>query len=248
MKRIIIIIASICLAVGSLAQNDSLATGNSFRRGPTLNLGISAGATLYANGNDMSPYYSNHGFTLQIPCLLGWEFAPHWKLSTGLRYDFSWDPLYYAVEPVLSEWTFEEPYEEYGLQFRQTPTTGTQKAYAYRSHIGIPVEIKWYPWAEEKKRLGIALDLFAAYAVTQYFDIEDITFTTEDNGRLNRSTDGYHSSLNAMNPWKLEVGLSLTTGLIGLTHGIRFFTNLLPTYTDPTSGEKIYTSGMTFFL
>ena len=31
-------------------------------------------------------------------------------------------------------------------------------------------------------------------------------------------------------------------------HGIRFFTNLLPTYIDPAKDGKIYTSGITLFL
>lgn len=245
MKRLTIFLATLCFVVGSQAQNDSLSVGDTSRQGFTLTLGVSAGATLYANGNDMSPYYSHHGFMVQLPLLVNWDVAPHWKLSSGLRYDFNWDPLYYAVEPVLSEWRFEEPYEEYGLRFNQTPTTATLKAYAYRSYIGIPIEVKWYPWAQDKKRLGIAFDIFAAYAVTQYINIDDITITPNGN---DRSTGGYRSDLNAMNPWKVEVGFSVSTGLLGLIHGIRFFTNFLPTYTDPTSGEKIYTSGVTMFL
>lgn len=251
MKRIVILLSVLCLTVGSHAQSDGTAVRDSILTSGvpnsfSINLGVTVGATLYANGNDLSPYYSNHGFTVQIPFTTHWDFSPHWRLSAGVRYDFCWDPLYYAVEPILGEWRFEEPQEEFGLQFNQTPTTGTQKAYAYRSYLGIPIEIKWYPW-QERNRLGIAFDLVAAYAVTQYIDIDDISINLEENS-INKSSSGYRSTFNAMNPWKLEVGLSFTTGLLGLTHGIRFFTNLLPTYTDPTTGEKIYTSGMTMFL
>ena len=49
-------------------------------------------------------------------------------------------------------------------------------------------------------------------------------------------------------PWKLEIGLKVSTDAIGLLHGIRFFTNLLPTYIDPAKDGKIYTSGITLFL
>ena len=44
------------------------------------------------------------------------------------------------------------------------------------------------------------------------------------------------------------MGLTLSTDVIGLTHGLRLFTNLLPTYKDPATGDKVYTSGITFFL
>jgi len=42
--------------------------------------------------------------------------------------------------------------------------------------------------------------------------------------------------------------LTLSTSVIGLVHGVRLFANLLPTYVDPATGEKIYTSGITLFL
>lgn len=246
MKRIAIILVTLCIASGICAQTDTISTfGGDDTAGSShieanLVLGISAGATLYNNGNDMSPYYSKYGFTIQLPLLLQWQFHPKWQLSSGLRYDFTWNPLYYNVEVDRSG----DDWSNLGLRFRQTPTTMTQKAYSYISHIGIPVELKWSPWPQNRNSLGIAVDLFAGYAVTRHFVVDDIN--TPGTYDSNSGTDVVHTDV--IQPWKLEVGLSLTTSLIGLTHGIRFSANLLPTYIDPATGEKIYTSGISLFL
>ena len=80
--------------------------------------------------------------------------------------------------------------------------------------------------------------------MTRYFHIDNIP--TPGSGVNHPGLTVLHSS--AIQPWKLEVGLTLSTDVIGLTHGLRLFTNLLPTYKDPATGEKFYTSGVTLFL
>ena len=219
MKRIVTILFVLVMSnavcgqnVGTTCVDDSSSTANL-----KVVLGFSAGATLFSSANEGSPYYSKYGFGLQIPLVAQWEIAPNWMLMAGLRYDFNWEPLYYAVEPVR---------------------------YAFRSYVGIPVELKWYPWSKHKNRLGVALDVYAGYAVNQFIDIENITPSTEG-----MQYSGYNrSQYNAMKPWKAEVGFTLSTDIIGMAHGVRLFTNLLPSYQDPVSGEKIYLSGITLFL
>ena len=88
------------------------------------------------------------------------------------------------------------------------------------------------------------LFFFAGYAVSRSFNIENLSTP----GIWEENTGFTVLRTSTIQPWKLEVGFSLTTGLIGLTHGIRLFANLLPTYKDPATGEKIYTSGITLFL
>lgn len=205
----------------------------------SIDLGLSAG-TSFMMGNKTSPYYSQYGFTLQIPLLAHWNITPNWQLSTGLRYDFTWNPLYYNVE--LSSTPNNTP--ECGLQFMQTPTTATQNAYAYISHLGIPVELKWYPWAEHHNRLGLGVDFFVGYAVTRYFVIDNIPSPGIYEDVIRNTV----CRSSAIQPWKLEMGFSINTDIIGLAHGIRLFTNILPTYKDPISGQKIYQSGITIFL
>ena len=245
MKRTIIILILLGTALCGHAQTDTLVStvtqDSACRRVDMhIDLGLAAGATLFFGGDNHSPYYSKYGFSLQLPLMTHWRLSPHWQFSTGLRYDFNWNPLYYNVEPS-GNWDNDQ---NMGLQFLQTPTTATQKAYAYISYLGIPFEFKWYPNAQYKNRLAIALDLYAGYAVTRYFHIDNIP--TPGSGVNHPGLTVLHSS--AIQPWKLEVGLTLSTDVIGLTHGLRLFTNLLPTYKDPATGEKFYTSGVTLFL
>ena len=242
MKRIVTILFVLVMSnavcgqnVGTTCVDDSSSTANL-----KVVLGFSAGATLFSPANEGSPYYSKYGFGLQIPLVAQWEIASNWMLMAGLRYDFNWEPLYYAIEPVRNA------RGEFvgGVRFNQTATTATQKGYAFRSYVGIPVELKWYPWSKHKNRLGVALDVYAGYAVNQFIDIENITPSTEG-----MQYSGYNrSQYNAMKPWKAEVGFTLSTDIIGMAHGVRLFTNLLPSYQDPVSGEKIYLSGITLFL
>ena len=247
MKRIVIILVALSIALGGHAQTDTQPDTSRSCQGCrqvefNIDLGLSAGATMFNNGNDDSPYYSKYGFFLQLPLMAHWQFTPHWKFSTGLRYDFNWNPLYYAIEPVGEGF---DGYEQ-GLRFLQTPVTSNQKGHAFNSYVGIPLELKWYPSAQHKSALGIAFDLFAGYAVTQYFAIDYKNPPVSDHADCDFDYD--KSNFKAMVPWKLEVGLSLISDRPGLLHGLRFFGNLLPTYKDPLSGKKVYTFGMSFFL
>ena len=240
MKHLLLTLFALSLALCSHAQTDTLDHHSDSPSKFKIDVGTSAGITLYNNGNNHSPYYSNYGTTIQLPIMAHWQLSPNWQFSTGLRYDFTWNRLFYNVEPSGS-W---DDFSNMGLQFLQTPTTAKQNAYAYISHLGIPVEMKWYPFARHKYSLGLALDFFAGYAVSRSFNIENLSTP----GIWEENTGFTVLRSSAIQPWKLEVGFSLTTGLIGLTHGIRLFANLLPTYQDPATGEKIYTSGITLFL
>ena len=195
MKRTIIILSILSLALFGHAQNtpeaDSNATSN-FK----IILGLSAGATQFNNGNEGSPYYSKYGFFLQIPLCLHWQFAPKWELATGLRYDFNINPMYYTIERAPND----------GIAFPTEPSIRTQHATYFSSYVGIPLS-------------------------------ENITSSWEED------------FIGApIQPWKVELGMTLSTSVIGLVHGVRLFANLLPTYIDPATGEKIYTSGISLFL
>lgn len=246
MKRIILTLVLLTLALGSQAQElpaqDSL-------QGPTaedtvsqnhinVKLGISAGATLFNNGNDLSPYYSKHGFFLQIPLRLHWEFAPQWELATGLRYDFNWDPLYYNVEMT----------DDGGLVQRGITASATQHAYHFSSYVGIPASITFYPFAKNHNALGLSLDVFAGLAVANYIHINDHTFSSQSRPEESSYSYEIYDIGGPVTLGKIEVGLTVSTSLLGLAHGMRLYFNLLPTYQDPTTGEKIYTSGISLFL
>lgn len=247
MKRIIGILTGILLAIGNtVAQNN--ATGpdsTSIGERVALKVGLSAGATLYGNGNNFSPYYSKYGFTIQIPILWEYDFAPHWQLSTGLRYDFNWDPLANAVEEV---WVNNG--EENGLAHNTTPTLGKQTAYIHSGFIGIPMKITWFPKADDKRLLGIGLDYYVGYAVKNIYQISttEIRLTDAATQSYNASGDMTEGGSPTLLPWRMELGLTLSTDYLGLVHGARFFFDLLPRYKDPLTNEKIRTVGITLFL
>lgn len=241
MKRIATITFVIALTLAAQAQSD---TTNAFvgddtasgKRMAWLDFGLSASATMYANGNDLSPYYSKYGFGLHLPLMAHYELNSHWTFAAGLQYDFIWSPLHYRVVPTA---------DGEGIDFPTTPQIGTQNGYVFDSYLGFPIKASWCPFGNND--LFFTFDVHPAYAVTRH-----ITLTNTDISRngieTSASIDDDIVRGSSLQPWKLEVGITLGTSRVGLIHGLRFFTNLLPTYKDAVTGEKIYISGMSIFL
>lgn len=235
MKRIFIFIAVLGLAFSANAQCGADSTGS--KRQVTLTLGVQGGATLFTTGN--TTYDSPYGLRLQIPLVTTIPLSDSWQLVTGLRYDFEWAPLRYNVEPAAGG----------GLDFMTTAATGRQTAVMHHSYLGIPIEVEWYPFRNNHRVMSLSLDIYGGYAVSRYLKIHTRDARSTYFGtQTSRGSEVVESSDPMFQPWKLEVGLTVGTDMLGLIHGVRFFTNLLPTYRDPASGQKIYTSGMTFYL
>ena len=221
------------MIVGARAQESAEYVDSVESPKVSVNVGLAAGVNLLNNGNDDSPYYSQYGTTVQVPITVDYKINNHWHASAGLRYDFNWSPMAHNVAI-----NYNADMTTNGIDFDTTPRVGKSSAYAFHQYLGIPIRITWYPWVRERTILGIGLDFYAGYALTR-------SITIKHNGAEKEKLKGDDSSLV---PWKMEIGLTITTDVIGLLHGIRFSANLLPTYIDPKTGEKIYTLGMTFFL
>ncbi len=211
----------------------------------SVKLGVSAGTTLFVNDNSFSPYYSKYGFTLEIPLLWEYNFAPHWQFSTGIRYDFNWDPLYNAVEEIWYN-NGDEP----GLALNTNPSIGSQHGRIQSSFIGLPLKITWYPKANDKRLLGIGLDYYIGFAVSNLYSVttEELRLTDVVSQSYSISSESIESSSLSLCSWRMELGITLTTDYLGLVHGVRLFFDLLPRYEDPLTEKKIRTSGLTFFL
>lgn len=249
MKRIMIILATLLMATAANAQqgilDDTVARWDEQNR-VALVFGFRAGASLFTTDNQYTPYYSKYGFIMQVPLLLHYQVSPHWRLSTGAQLNFTFNPLHYNVGGHEVDDGNGYTYA-YGLEFQET-FTGKQHYFTYFFHFGIPLEATWYPWPNEKRLLAVTADLFAGYAFGN-----DIF--------LNRSyadRDGGGTGIDDVNQvarhdesllrWKLEVGVTLSTDVLGLIHGVRFFANLLPSYRDPVTGDDLYLAGMTLYL
>ena len=238
MKRIIILTVILGLSQALCAQTSADTTD--VPKGEILqkvDLGIEAGFSLL--NNERSPYSASHSYVLRLPLMAHLKLSQRWNLNVGLRYDFQWDILRYNVTPA----------EGGGIELLTTPTTGRQTATAFHSYLGIPLELEWMLTPASSNGLRLSADIYAAYAVSEYLTIRTLDARNTYNGmRSGTYKEVVESDDPMFKPWKLEIGLKVSTDAIGLLHGIRFFTNLLPTYIAPATNQKIYTYGITFFL
>ena len=234
MKRLVIIMVALGIALAANAQADSTCADTANRHAMRIDLGLSASAPMSGDDNNLSPYYSKYGFGLHLPLMEHYDLSPNWTLAAGLQYDFIWSPLYYRVESTA---------DGNGIDFPTAPMQGTQHGHAFHGYIGMPFKITWSPSAKHPNDLWLTFDVHPAYAVTRYFSLTN-TFINRN------SAPGDEEVIRgtSLMPWKLEVGLTLGTSRAGLIHGLRFFGNLLPTYKDAVTGEKIHTVGMSIYL
>ena len=214
----------------------------------SLVLGLSAGGNLFTTDNQFSPYYSKYGFIMQVPLMLQYQMTPSWRLSTGARLDFTFNPLHYNVD-----WHEVDDGNDYiyadGLDFQET-FTGKQHYFTYFFHLGIPLQATWYPWPNEKRLLAVTGDLFAGYAFGNDL-FQNRSYAERNDGDGSISINDIHQvshHTESLLRWKVEVGVTLSTDVLGLIHGVRFFANLLPSYRDPVTGEDLYLTGMTLYL
>ena len=237
MKRIFFIIAALGLATAVHAQCGDDSTYSNGEVRTTLTLGVQAGATFFTMGQ--TPYDSPYGLTLQLPLVVTIPLSDSWSLVTGLRYDFEWAPLRYNVEPAAGG----------GLDFMTTAATGRQTSVMNHGYLGIPLKVDWYPYRNNHRIMCLSFDVYGAYAVSRYLKIHTRDARHTYYGvQTAHGSEVVESSDPMFQPWKLELGLTIGTDMLGMLHGVRFFTNLLPTYRDPATGQGIYTSGMTFYF
>lgn len=239
MKKILFIIllflSGILSAQTSVIQTEKAISDSSSSSKWNITVGLSAGGTIFI-ADDASPYFSRFGTTLQVPLSFNYRFNPHWRFSLGLRYDFNWAPLTNCVDIQHDNLN-----RTCGIAIDTTPHVGTQRADVFHNYIGIPVQITWYPWVRERDILSLSLDFYAGYAISKDICVRK----NSSKSWLNKHHDTSDPSLV---PWKMELGFTVSTDIIGLLHGVRIFTNLLPTYKDPKTNKNIYTAGITFFL
>ena len=270
MKRIMLILVLLVTSIGTQAQMmlqrsielpnvatkiDSAAVADSlwWAEQPriSLDLGLSAGFTLFSTDNETSPYYSKQGLLLQVPILLRYQVSPHWRLATGLRFDINYNPLHYNVD---QHWVDDGNGYRYvdGLDFGNYASgrdEGKQHAYTLFGYFGIPLQATWYPWPHERRLLGVTADLYAGYAFVSNLGLNASYADRSFGGSVGlNEVEHVKTQDDSLLPWKLELGVTLSTDVLGLLHGVRFFVNMLPSYRDPLSGEGLYLHGVTFFL
>lgn len=103
-------------------------------------------------------------------------------------------------------------------------------------YIGIPVSLNYYLGRQQTE--SFSLDLFCGYLIGERLSTSADPTKVVGFGWTAEKVKGI------FNPWKLEVGLSFNTQHLGILHGIRVYTNLLPEYKPGFTTDKIRSIGV----
>lgn len=105
------------------------------------------------------------------------------------------------------------------------------------SYIGIPVSLYYFLGKQQTE--SFSLDLFCGRLFGEVLNTSiDPTKLIGFKNWTKEYIDG------TFNPWKLEVGISFNTNHLGILHGIRVFTNLLPEYKPGVTTDKFRSIGI----
>ena len=191
--------------------------------GNTLSISLGVG---YRNGlnpvNRNSPYTSSGGLDVPFGLLTSFVFTPHLSLSTGLQLNLNQRWMDYPVK-----------IGENGLEVIENPEM-TQHNKLVSTYLCIPAELYYY--FGKSKSYGISMDVRLGYLI-------GAQHITRFPSVGNQGSIG-ESARSLFNPWKLEAGISIITNVLGIIHGVRVYTNLLPEYNKAVTTEKFRSIGV----
>ena len=188
----------------------------------SLSIGLGVGYRNGLNPVDLnSPYTSSGGLDVPFGLLTRFVFTPHLSLSTGLQLNLNQRWMDYPVKMG-----------ENGLEIIENPEM-TQHDKLGSVYLCIPAELYYY--FDKNKSVGLSMDIKFGYLVgaqlnTRFPQIGNQGSIGEDARSL-------------LNPWKLEAGISFITNVLGIIHGVRVYTNLLPEYNKAATTEKFRSIG-----
>lgn len=189
----------------------------------SLSLSLGVG---YRNGlnpvNRNSPYTNSGGLDVPIGLLTGFVFTPHLSLSTGLQVNLNQRWMDYPVRMG-----------ENGLEVMENPEM-TQHNKLVSTYLCIPAELYYY--FGKSKSYGISMDVRFGYLI-------GAQLITRFPSVGNQGSIG-ENARSLFNPWKLEAGISFNTNVLGIIHGVRVYTNLLPEYNKAVTTEKFRSIGV----
>ena len=165
--------------------------------------------------------YVNIGFTTYF------KLGNRWGLRTGLQWNENRKSLCHQVKYENDELIVVDGQGDY------------QRNRLYNLYMGIPVSLDYY--LGKKQTESFSLDLYCGRL------LGETLITSKDPTKpfglvLFPGTKDHLD--NIFNPWKLEVGLSFSTHHLGIIHGIRVFTNLLPEYKPGVTTDKFRSVGV----
>lgn len=177
--------------------------------------------------NPNSPFLQYNTLTVNMGFSTYFNLGNRWGLKTGLLWNENRKSLCHQVKYENNELVVIDGQGDY------------QRNRLYNLYMGIPVSLSYY--LGKKQTESVSLDLYCGRL------LGEALVTSKDPTKpfglvLFPGTKDHLD--NIFNPWKLEIGLSFNTQHLGIIHGIRVFTNLLPEYKPGVTTDKFRSVGL----
>lgn len=188
-----------------------------------VGIGIQQGNT---PTNPNSPFLQYNTLSVNIGFNTYFKLGNHWGLRTGLQWNENQKSLCHQVKYENNELVVIDGQGDY------------QRNRLYNLYMGIPVSLDYY--LGKRQTESVSLDLYCGRLLGERL------VTSKDPTKpfgLNLNTGSKENLDNIFNPWKLEVGFSFNTRHLGIIHGVRVFTNLLPEYRPSVTTDKFRSIG-----
>ena len=175
--------------------------------------------------NANSPFLQNGTLSINFGLGTYFNFNNHLGLRTGLQMNVNKKYLCHQVS-----------YKDNALVVTDGQGDYQRNALSY-TYLGIPISMNYYLGKQHTE--SFSFDLFCGYL------IGEVLRTTKDPTKFFgfKNWTG-EKNVDIFNPWKFEVGLSFNTNHLGVLHGIRVFTNLLPEYKPGVTTDKFRSVGI----
>lgn len=172
-----------------------------------------------------SPFLQDMTLSVNYGLSTYFNLSNHWSIRTGLQLNHNRKSLCHQVKYEDGELVVIDGQGDF------------QRNRLYSLYMGIPVSLYYYLGKQQTE--SVSLDFYAGRLIGEGFS------TSIDPTRMIGFRNWSHEKVDDIfNPWKLEVGLSFNTQHLGILHGIRVFTNLLPEYKPGVVDGKIRTIGL----
>ncbi len=191
-----------------------------------LYIAASFGYRLGANPkNAESPLLQNGTLSVNFDMTTSFNFSKRLGLKTGIRMNSNWKYLSHQVSYEADALVVTDGQGDF------------QRNRLVSAYIGIPVSLSYY--LGKRQTESFSLDLFCGRLFGEVLNTSiDPTKSIGFKNWTKEYIDG------VFNPWQLEVGLSFNTQHLGIIHGIRVFTNLLPEYKPGVTTDKFRSVGV----
>lgn len=172
-----------------------------------------------------SPLLQSTTVSVKLGMTTYFKFSNHWGLSSGILWNHNTKSLCHQVKYEDEELVVIDGQGDY------------QRDRLKNDYLGIPITLFYY--LGKRQTESLSLDLYCARLLGERLSTSaDPTQAVWGFGWTAISVD------NVFNPWKLEAGLSFNTQHLGVIHGIRVFTNLLPEYKPGFTTDKFRSIGV----